>query len=99
EGPGSTLSIFGGIGQSGALRSVAPGGLYGPAGIALTIPASTLTALQTRSRTRLLASSQIHVIDGEQHTIRIGQRVPIKSATFLTGNTTVVNANPNNPNN
>lgn len=97
------LSFFGGVGAAGALRPNSPAGLFGPIGIALALPPSQLVALQTRGRSKLLASSQIHVLDSEQHTVRIGRRVPIQTAQFLTGTTVVTGGNqggnPNNPGN
>src|SRR5262249_3361227 len=46
---------------------------------------------------------QVHVLDNEQHTIRIGSRVPIQTASFIGTGTTIIdqgrNNNPNNANN
>jgi general secretion pathway protein D len=49
-------------------------------GAALIMPASAIQALQTRNRTRLLASTQIHAFNNEESTARIGQRVPVQTA-------------------
>lgn len=106
KNPGSLATFFGGIGQADALRSITPAGVFGPIGLALALPSSTLKAFQSSGRTRLLASTQVHVLDNEQHTIRIGQRVPIQTASFVGTGTTVVttggggnqNQNPNNQN-
>jgi len=49
-------------------------------GTALIIPSSTLQALQTRNRTKLVASTQVHAFNGEESTARIGQRVPVQTA-------------------
>jgi general secretion pathway protein D len=71
---------FGGIGANliqGATRS-----LTGPFGIALGLPGSSVTAFQSTGNAKLLASTQVHVLDGEQHTIRLGQRVPIQTASY-----------------
>jgi general secretion pathway protein D len=85
----TSISFLGGLGAE-SLRATAPVGLFGPAGLAIAIPRSTLSALQTKTRARLLSSSQIHVLDGEQHTIRVGQRVPIRTAQFYTGTSVAV---------
>ncbi|MEO8433561.1 MAG: secretin N-terminal domain-containing protein [Pyrinomonadaceae bacterium] len=47
---------------------------------ALILPASTLTAFQSRGNTRLIASTQVHAFTGEESTARIGQRVPVQTA-------------------
>ncbi len=95
--PGSLATFIGGIGQD-ALRET-PAALIGPIGLALALPSSTLKAFQSSGKTRLLASTQVHVLDNEQHTIRIGQRVPIQTASFVGSGTTVVTGQPNNNNN
>ncbi|MBV9210677.1 MAG: hypothetical protein JOZ52_08615, partial [Acidobacteria bacterium] len=61
---------------TGALTSAPPTAL----GAALLIPASTISALQTKSNTKLLASTQIHAFTGEESSARIGQRVPVQTA-------------------
>lgn len=106
KNPGSLATFFGGIGQADALRAITPAGVFGPIGLALALPSSTLRAFQSSGKTRLLASTQVHVLDNEQHTIRIGQRVPIQTASFVGTGTTVVttggggqqNPNQNNQN-
>ncbi len=91
---------FGGVGAGDALRAASPAGLYGPIGLALALPTSQLTAFQSKSRSKLLASTQVHVLDNEQHTIRIGSRVPIATASYQGFGTTIVDTNGrNNPNN
>src|SRR5205814_7880086 len=75
--PTASLLNLGGIGTGALARSAPAAAILGPIGLAIALPTSQLQALQTKNRTRQLASTQIHVLDGEQHTIRIGQRVPI----------------------
>ncbi|HEX7999208.1 MAG TPA: secretin N-terminal domain-containing protein [Pyrinomonadaceae bacterium] len=56
-------------------------------GAAILLPASTLQALQDKSRSRLLASTQVHAFNGEESSARIGQRVPVQTAqTYPFGN-------------
>lgn len=57
-------------------------------GIALGLPVSNFTALQSKSNTKLIASTQIHAFNNEDSSARIGQRVPVRTATFQTGNNT-----------
>src|SRR5207302_8183766 len=47
---------------------------------ALIHPASSIQTLQSKNRTRLLASTQVHAFNNEESTARIGQRVPVQTA-------------------
>ncbi|HEY6333136.1 MAG TPA: secretin N-terminal domain-containing protein [Blastocatellia bacterium] len=86
--PGGTpaaanLATLGGIGiQKPLLALNPPRILRGPFGIGLTIPTSTISALADHSKSKELDSAQVHVLDGEQQQIKIGQRVPIETATI-----------------
>jgi len=51
------------------------------AAAALVIPPSVLTAFQSKNNARLLASTQIHSFKNEESTARIGQRVPVQTAS------------------
>jgi general secretion pathway protein D len=57
-----------------------------PTGILL--PAASLSALQKKNDTKLLAFSQIHAFNNEDSSARIGSRVPVRSAAFQTGGVT-----------
>ena len=70
--------LFGSIGRTAA--SVIPS-VFG-AGIVL--PASNLVAFQSKGNTKLLASTQIHAFNNEDSSARIGQRVPVRTAQFVT---------------
>lgn len=61
-------------------------------GVGLVIPAVNLIALQNKQNSKLLASTQIHAFNNEDSSARIGQRVPVRSATISNGFT-----NPQNP--
>lgn len=66
------------------------------ASLALGLPISNITALQNKSNTKLLASTQIHAFNNQDSSARIGQRVPVKTASFApvtgTGSTNVNNS-------
>ncbi len=89
-GTDTTLQNLGGIqkglnvlaGSSSTLLQGAAA-LAGPTalGAALIIPSSTLSALQRKDNTRLIASTQVHAFDGEKSTAHIGQRVPVQTAS------------------
>ncbi|HEV2913046.1 MAG TPA: secretin N-terminal domain-containing protein [Pyrinomonadaceae bacterium] len=91
-GDSTTLTNLGGLqrGLSAFLgdRATAFTGVPTAAGAALVIPASTISALQRKDRTKLIASTQVHAFNGEESTARIGQRVPVQTAqTFPFGTT------------
>lgn len=52
----------------------------------LSIPGSAISAFQSKSNTKLIASTQVHAFNNEESMARIGQRVPVKSAQYFTGN-------------
>ncbi|MEP7147455.1 MAG: secretin N-terminal domain-containing protein [Acidobacteriota bacterium] len=60
----------------GVARNIATG---------LLIPSSVVSAFQSRGNTKLLASTQIHAFNNEDSSARIGQRVPVQTAQFVTG--------------
>lgn len=73
--------------------------LPGSLGAALILPASSIQALQTKNRTKLLASTQVHAFNNEESTARIGQRVPVQTAQAFpfgvqTGATTPTTGQP-----
>jgi general secretion pathway protein D len=85
------LSGFGGFGQNQNVNDLARahtfiGSLAGvtPLGFALGMPASTMSFFQNKGKAKLLASTQVHVLDAEQNTVRLGQRVPIQTASLPT---------------
>jgi len=77
------LTNPGGFGQIANVVGKASTILKGPFGIALGLPPSTLSIFQDKGRSKLLASTQVHVLDNEQHQIRIGQRVPVKVGSSI----------------
>ncbi|HEY0006351.1 MAG TPA: secretin N-terminal domain-containing protein [Pyrinomonadaceae bacterium] len=73
----SALAVLGGSRQ---VASQALGGIPTALGAALIVPPSSLTALQRKDHTRLVASTQVHAFNGEESQARIGQRVPVQTA-------------------
>ncbi|MEO7659262.1 MAG: secretin N-terminal domain-containing protein, partial [Pyrinomonadaceae bacterium] len=51
----------------------------------IILPAANISAFQSNNNTKLIASTQIHAFNNEDSSARIGQRVPVRSATFQTG--------------
>lgn len=49
-------------------------------GVGLLLPTAQLQAFQSKSNTRLLASTQVHAFNNEESQARIGQRVPVQTA-------------------
>lgn len=64
-------------------------------GVGLILPAANLTAFQSKNNTKLIASTQIHAFNNEDSSARIGQRVPVRTASFAPVGTTP-NNNVNN---
>ena len=65
-------------------------------GVGLIIPAINIVALQRKENTKLIASTQIHAFNNEDSSARIGQRVPVRTASFApVGNTGGTPANNN----
>jgi general secretion pathway protein D len=82
--------------QTGVNLASIIGGAPTAAAAALIIPSSVLTAFQSKSNTKLIASTQVHAFNGEESTARIGQRVPVQTAQAYpfgvqTGTTTNTN--------
>lgn len=97
-GTQSQLTNFGGsqsgsvlFGQSplttlaGTATSVVPTAIA----TGIILPTMNLNAFQSRNNTKLVASTQIHAFNNEDSSARIGQRVPVQSAQFVTGQTNV----------
>ena len=64
---------------AGLARSIATG---------FVVPQTILSAYQNKANTKLLASTQIHAFNNEDSSARIGQRVPVQTAQFVTGGNT-----------
>jgi general secretion pathway protein D len=80
------VGIFGGPHILNTLAGAAAGTtlpLSIPTGILL--PSANLAAFQNKTNTKLIASTQIHAFNNEDSSARIGQRVPVQSAQFVTG--------------
>ena len=82
-GDSATLSNLGGTNR-GVLGITGNNGLIGRTsfGLGLVIPAISFQALQDKSNSKLIASTQIHAFNNEDSSARIGQRVPVRSATI-----------------
>jgi general secretion pathway protein D len=48
----------------------------------IILPSTVISAFQSKTNTKLLASTQIHAFNNEDSSARIGQRVPVRSASF-----------------
>jgi general secretion pathway protein D len=52
-------------------------------GAGVILPGAQIQALQSKGNTRLLASTQVHAFNNEESTARIGQRVPVVTASVF----------------
>ena len=78
-GSEKTAIPFTGDFAAGLARSLASG---------LIVPQTIISAYQNKANTKLLASTQIHAFNNEDSSARIGQRVPVQTAQFVTGGNT-----------
>jgi len=76
------LSALGGINAQQSILGLGARTLTGPLGFALGLPNSSISFFQNKGKAKLLASTQIHVLDNEANAVRIGQRVPIQTASL-----------------
>jgi general secretion pathway protein D len=89
-GTDASLLSLGGISSRGSdpntKRAYEPftiGNLAGRLADGLKLPVGNLRALQSKSDTKLLASTQVHAFNNEESTARIGQRVPVQTASVI----------------
>ncbi|HLA94162.1 MAG TPA: secretin N-terminal domain-containing protein, partial [Pyrinomonadaceae bacterium] len=87
---GGTTSGVVGIGRGGdlfgTLGRAAADIIPSVFGAGIVLPTSNLVAFQSKGNTKLLASTQIHAFNNEDSSARIGQRVPVRTAQYQTGN-------------
>lgn len=76
------LNRLGGINAEKSILGIGARTLVGPLGFALGLPNSTVSFFQGKGKSKLLASTQVHVLDNEANAVRIGQRVPIQTASL-----------------
>ena len=77
---------FATAGTTQSITSALPFKAIDLASIAIGLPISSIAALQAKSNTKLLASTQIHAFNNEDSSARIGQRVPVRTASIQGGN-------------
>jgi general secretion pathway protein D len=84
-GQSSSLGNLGGIGRAGlaGIAGTAVSPVLGGVGTLLGLPPSSLSLLQSKGQSKLLASSQIHALDGEQNQTKVGRSVPVRLGTSL----------------
>ncbi len=96
-GDSATLSNLGGTNR-GVIGLAGNNGIIGRTsfGLGLVVPAISFQALQNKDNSKLIASTQIHAFNNEDSSARIGQRVPVRSATISNGFNNNGGTNPNN---
>lgn len=83
---GTTRSVVGLGGNEifGTLGRAAADVIPSVFGAGIVLPSANLSAFQSKGNTKLLASTQIHAFNNEDSSARIGQRVPVRTAQFVT---------------
>lgn len=95
-GTSGSLGDLGGIGRAGV--SAIAGNLFGIGGGIGTIiglPPSSLSLLQSKGNSKLLANTQIHALDGEQNQTVVGRSVPVRLGTSYLGTYSGTSTNTN----
>ncbi|MGI9055648.1 MAG: secretin N-terminal domain-containing protein [Pyrinomonadaceae bacterium] len=85
---GATSGVVSANNSKNTFRDVAGALIPQTLGVGLIVPAVNLIAFQSKDDTKLLASTQIHAFNNEDSSARIGQRVPVQTASFVTGGAT-----------
>ncbi|HYH87326.1 MAG TPA: secretin N-terminal domain-containing protein [Pyrinomonadaceae bacterium] len=104
-GNATTLGNLGGIQPGsvlvGGARQIASGaaGVFPlSTGLGLLIPATAFSAVQGKTNTRLIFSTQVHAFDDEKSETRIGAKVPVQTAAVFNGLSTGTTPPGGNPN-
>lgn len=101
-GTTDTLTNLGGAyagaltGDRSAISSIFRAGL-GPS-VGLVLPPSTISALERKNHAKLLVSTQVHAFNNEESTARIGQRVPVQTASVFPFSNQQINQPPGSNN-
>jgi len=82
---GSTSGVVTANQSSNTFRTITGALIPQTLGVGVILPAANLVAFQNKQNTKLLASTQIHAFNNEDSSARIGQRVPVRTAQFVTG--------------
>lgn len=86
------LDGLGGFGQKAIRTATSAGTVFGgPFGGALVAPPSVISFLQSKSKSKLVASVQLRAFENEAATVNLGSRVPVSTATLPSGGTIVNN--------
>jgi general secretion pathway protein D len=99
---GNQIPIFGGFGTNGSTPGTPNTHIFlnsNVLGFALGLAPSQLSLFQSKGKGKLLASTQVHVLDGEQQSIKIGRRIPIQTASLPSYTTPTTGRNGNAVNN
>lgn len=105
-GTETTLQNLGG--GYGGILSAGDRGPFGAAlntaaglssGLALIAPTSVFSAFERKNNARLLVSTQVHAFNNEESSARIGQRVPVQTASVFPFSNTTPTPSPGSPTN
>ncbi len=88
---GGISSYLEGKGSSGGNPAV-----IGTSGALIGLPLTSLSLLQTKGNSKLLASTQVHALDGEQNQTVVGRSVPIRTGVTYLPTVTATGNNTNN---
>jgi general secretion pathway protein D len=88
---GGVASYLEGAGAAGRNEA-----FIGTSGALIALPLTSLSLLQTKGNSKLLASTQVHALDGEQNQTVVGRSVPVRTGTTYLNSITSTGNNTNN---
>jgi general secretion pathway protein D len=88
---GSTRAVVGANRGKELFGDIGPEKIATVFGVGWAVPSANFQAFQSRANSKLIAQTQIHAFNNEESEARIGQRVPVRTASFAP----IANPNPN----
>lgn len=85
--PTTSLANIGGLGANpiagtiSLLGGASAGASFLGLGALIGLPPTTLSLLQSKGKSKLLNKTQIHVLDGQSNTTKVGRSVPVRLGT------------------
>jgi general secretion pathway protein D len=79
---GTTRAVVGANRGKELFGDLGPDKLPTVFGVGWAVPAANFQAFQSKANSKLIAQTQIHAFNNEESEARIGQRVPVRTASF-----------------
>jgi type II secretory pathway component GspD/PulD (secretin) len=79
---GSTRAVVGANRGKELFGDIGPEKIATVFGVGWAVPSANFQAFQSKANSKLIAQTQIHAFNNEESEARIGQRVPVRTASF-----------------